>query len=112
MDLGKLKEFKGLPDPGRSLLDFMGKRELAGNLFRITETEATIKSQETRGQRAAETIAYRVGQRVRKEMMESDGTRPEDLPLERDIRDVRKELKQTARKLKNLDAPLARSKKP
>jgi DNA-damage-inducible protein D len=100
MDLGRLKEFKGLPDPGRSLLDFMGKRELVGNLFRITETEATIKSQGTSGQRDAEVVAHRVGERVRKEMMASDGTRPEDLPLERDIRDVRKELKKTARTLK------------
>jgi DNA-damage-inducible protein D len=112
MDLGRLKEFKGLPDHNRSLLDFMGKRELAGNLFRITETEATIKSQATRGQRAAEVVAYRVGERVRKEMMASDGTRPEDLPLERDIRDVHKELKQTARTLKKLDRPALGGKKP
>ena len=43
MDLGKLKERKGIPNPKRSLLDYMDKRELAGNLFRITETEARLK---------------------------------------------------------------------
>jgi len=45
-------------------------------------------------------------------MMASDGTRPEDLPLERDIRDVRKELKQTARTLKKLDGQKSPPKKP
>lgn len=111
MDMARLKELKGLPNPSRTLLDFMGKRELAGNLFRLTETEATLKSQGTRGQAAAEVVAHRVGQRVRKEMIASDGTRPEDLPLERDIKEVRKELKQTARTLKRLDQPVPPKKK-
>ncbi len=103
MSLNDLKELKGIPDLKRSLLDFMGKRELAGNLFRITETEATLKSQATHGQRSAEVVAQRVGERVRKEMLASDGTRPEDLPLERDIKDVRRELKKTEKTLKGLD---------
>jgi DNA-damage-inducible protein D len=43
MDLGRLKDLKGI-DQSRSLLDFMGKEELAANLFRITQTEAKIKN--------------------------------------------------------------------
>ncbi len=50
MNLGKLKEFKGVSNRS-CLLDFMGKEELAANLFRITQTEAKIKSEGIRGQR-------------------------------------------------------------
>lgn len=42
MNLARLKEHKGLKARG-SLLDFMGKEELAANLFRITQTEAKIR---------------------------------------------------------------------
>ncbi len=100
MDLGKLKEIKGLRDSSRSLLDFMGKRELAGNLFRITETEAKLKSERVEGQRPAETVAYNVGRKVRTIMIENTSTRPELLPLAGDIKDVRKGLKETAERIK------------
>ncbi len=100
VDLNTLKRMKGLKDTSRSLLDFMGKRELAGNLFRITETEAKIKSEKIQGQKPAETVAYRVGQKVRSMMIENTGTRPELLPLAGDIRHVQKGLKQTAKELK------------
>jgi len=36
MDYRSLKHLKGIPDMRRSLLDFMGKEELAGTLFRLT----------------------------------------------------------------------------
>jgi len=39
MPLSRLKEIKGIPD-GRTPLDFMGREEMAANLFRITQTEA------------------------------------------------------------------------
>lgn len=111
LDLSRLKIRKGLTDPDRSLLDFMGKRELAANLFRINETEAAIKSRGTQGQHAAEVVATEVGRRVRREMMASDGTAPEQLPLERDLREVRKEMKAAARKLTKLDKPAKGRKK-
>jgi DNA-damage-inducible protein D len=103
MDLSRLKKAKGLRDPKRSLLDFMGKRELAGNLFRITETEARLKNENVRGQRPAENVAYAVGQKVRNVMIENTGTRPELLRLEGDIKDVKKGLKQTLREFLKLD---------
>jgi DNA-damage-inducible protein D len=105
VDLNKLKEMKGLRDSSRSLLDFMGKRELAGNLFRITETEAKLKSERVSGQRPAENVALNVGRKVRAIMIDNTGTRPELLPLAGDIKDVRKGLKETARELKKLDKP-------
>jgi DNA-damage-inducible protein D len=105
LDLSRLKEMKGLGDKGRSLLDFMGRRELAANLFRLTETEAKLKGDGIRGQKPAEMVAYRVGQKVRDMMMETDGTRPEMLPLAGDIKGVKKGLKQTHREFKQLDKP-------
>lgn len=44
-NLNALKEYKRLKDLRRSLLDFMGKEELAANLFRITQTEAKSASE-------------------------------------------------------------------
>jgi DNA-damage-inducible protein D len=103
VDLRTLKRMKGLTDTSRSLLDFMGKRELAGNLFRLTETEAKLKSEKIQGQRPAETAAFRVGQKVRAMMIENTGTRPELLPLAGDIKNVHRGLKQTAKELKQRD---------
>jgi DNA-damage-inducible protein D len=111
VDLNKLKEMKGLRDSSRSLLDFMGKRELAGNLFRITETEARLKSERVSGQRPAENVALNVGKKVRAIMIDNTGTRPELLPLAGDIKNVRKGLKETARELKKLDKPKKAGKK-
>lgn len=102
MNLAALKDFKGLPD-GRSLLDFMGKRELAGNLFRLTETEARLNKERVRGQRPAENVAHDVGRKVRAMMIENTGTDPERLPLEGDIQEVRKGLKKTAKEFTKLD---------
>jgi len=90
VDLNTLKRMKGLVDTSRSLLDFMGKRELAGNLFRITETEAKLKSDATQGQKPAENVAFHVGRKVRSMMIENDGTKPELLPLTGDIKQVHK----------------------
>jgi len=105
VDLSKLKAMKRLPDTSRSLLDFMGKRELAGNLFRITETEARWKNEGGRGQGPAEHVAHEVGRKVRDVMIQNGGTRPELLPLAGDIKNVRKGLKRTAKELKKLDKP-------
>lgn len=108
VDYRRLCEMKRLPDPGRSLLDFMDKRELAGNLFRVTETEARMTTEKVRGQQPAERVAFDVGRKVRDMMIENTGTRPELLPLAGDIKHVRKGLKQTARELKKLDRPKKR----
>jgi len=102
-NLGELKQLKGLRDFKRCLLDFMGKEELASNLFRITQTEAKIKKDRAYGQSSLEEIAERVGGQVRKAMLEISGTRPEDLPLVEDLKDVKKSLKQTHRKFVKID---------
>lgn len=102
-NLTELKQLKGLGDFKRCLMDFMGKEELASNLFRITQTEAKIKKDKAYGQNGLEGIAETVGRQVRKAMMEISGTRPEDLPLVEDLKDVKKSLKQTHKKFKKID---------
>jgi len=89
----------------------MDKRELAGNLFRLTETEARLKSERVYGQSPAETVAFEVGRKVRKIMIDSDGKPPEHIPLSSDIKDVRKNLKQAAKEFMQLDKPARQKKK-
>nr|VFJ88001.1 MAG: hypothetical protein BECKLFY1418A_GA0070994_100311 [Candidatus Kentron sp. LFY] len=85
MGLSQLKKYKD--HTGRQpLLDFMNKTELAANLFRITQTEDKISNENIIGQRNLENTAYTVGKKVRKTMQEISGTRPEDIPLAKNIR--------------------------
>ena len=102
MNLGQLKALKGV-DTDRLLLDFMGKEELAANLFRITQTEAKIKKENVRGQRPLEAAAHSVGRQVRQAIRNIGGTMPETLPAAQDIKSVKKELKQTHRELQRMD---------
>jgi len=102
MDLWRIREIKGVPG-NRSPLDFMGKQELAANLFRITETEAKIKNENVRGQAALEGAAHQVGKKIRSTMMELSGTRPELLPAAQDIKKVQSGLKKTHREFSKLD---------
>lgn len=102
MDLYKLRQHKGIPS-NRSPLDFMGKTELAANLFRVTQTEEKIRAEMIRGQTALENAAYVVGRKVRKTMEEISGKRPEDLPAAPDIRTVQKKLKTSHREIRKID---------
>lgn len=102
MNLGRLREVKGVP-ANRSPLDFMGREELAANLFRITQTEAKIRNEGLKGQRALENAAQAVGQKVRHTMIDTGGTAPEHLPPVDDIRKVRSGLKGTQRAFVRLD---------
>ncbi len=102
MSINQLREHKGIPN-GRSPLDFMGKEELAANLFRITQTEAKIRNEGLKGQKKLENAAYSVGQQVRKTMEEISGTRPEHLPIETDINAVKSAIKSTQKEFLKLD---------
>ncbi len=99
MNISALKAHKGLHGSKRSLLDFMGKRELAGNLFRITETDAKLKADRVRGQKPAERVATKVGRTVRKIMIDNTGETPESLPLSGDIKKIQTDLKRPPRLL-------------
>jgi DNA-damage-inducible protein D len=109
MSINQLKERKGIPQ-GRSPLDFMGKEELAANLFRITQTEAKIRNEKLTGQKRLEDAAFSVGQQVRKTMEEISGTRPENLPIENDINTVKSAIKSTQKEFLKLDKSKKQSK--
>jgi DNA-damage-inducible protein D len=104
MDMFKVRRIKGVPD-GRSPLDFMGKTELAANLFRVTQTEEKIRAEGTRGQTNLERAAESVGRKVRTTMIEISGRRPEQLPPAEDIKQVHKKLKTSHREIRKLDKP-------
>ena len=99
MNLNDLIKLKGIPNK-RSLLDFIGREELAANLFRITQTESKIKRENITGQKKLENTHYSVGKSVRKTIEENKGIMPEDLPAERDIKKVRSDVKSTQKALK------------
>jgi DNA-damage-inducible protein D len=103
MNLNALKQYKGIPDMKRSLLDFMGKDELAANLFRITQTELKLRNEGITTQQRCENAAYAVGQDVRQTMQRISNTTPEDLPLAGDIKHVSKNLKGAHKGFKQLD---------
>lgn len=102
MNLKQLKNYKGL-DPKKTLLDFMGKDELAANLFRITQTELKMRNEGIKGQANSERAAEDVGRRVRKTMLEISGAKPEDMELHEDIKKVKTALKSTGKGLNKLD---------
>lgn len=102
MNLSRLRDLKGVP-AGRSVLDFMGKRELAANLFRLSETEAAIKTDGVTGQQRLEATAESVGKRVRDTMITNSHDKPESLPVSEDIVEVRKQLKTSYKELKRID---------
>ena len=103
MNLTTLKDYKGMTQKRRTLLDFMGKTELAANLFRITQTELKMKNEAIYGQKASEKTAESVGAKVRKTMLEISGVKPEDMELSEDIKKVRTSLKITHKGLKKID---------
>jgi len=104
MNLSRLRQRKAIPER-RSPLDFMGKAELAANLFRITQTEEKMRAENVRGQGNAERAAETVGRKVRETMIELSGTPPEHLPLSEDIKEVKRSLKSTHKDFKKLDKP-------
>ena len=103
MNLNNLKAYKGMAKTKRTLLDFMGKDELAANLFRITQTELKMKNDGVMGQRNSMATAELVGKKVRKTMLDISGVKPEDMELVEDIKKIKTSLKSTHKGLKEQD---------
>jgi DNA-damage-inducible protein D len=102
MDMNQIRRLKMVPN-GRSPLDFMGKTELAANLFRITQTDEKIRNEDLYGQKPLERAAENVGREVRATMRRISGTVPEKLPTDRDIKVVQQGLKRTGKEFAKLD---------
>ena len=102
MSLSNLKSYKGV-DPKKTLYDFMGLEEMAGNLFRVTQTAARIKNQRVMGLHAVSHTAQRVGSEVRAMMIKNSGVPPESLPIADEISGVKRRLKSAERAMKKMD---------
>ena len=103
-NISQLRVMRNIPS-NRSPLDFMGKDELAANLFRMTQTELKIKHEHITGQKHLENAAENVGKEVRKTMIKISGVAPENLPINDDIKKVKSELKSKLKKIKSIDKP-------
>lgn len=79
--------------------DYMGRTELAANLFRITLTEERLKNSPVYDERAAQNVHKSVGKQVRKMVIDNTGNAPENLPPERRLIEVKKELKKAGKAL-------------
>jgi DNA-damage-inducible protein D len=108
-NIRELKRIRSIPD-NKSLLDYMGKEELAANLFRITQTELKIKQENIFGQKALENTAETVGKKVRSTMKEISGMAPEQLPPQEEIKAVKSHLKARSKEIKALDKPAKKKK--
>jgi DNA-damage-inducible protein D len=100
MGAAELRRIKGITNPRQTPFDFMGKRELAANLFRVTETEGRIRDKtDIKGQEALENVAYKVGREVRN-IME---VKPEILAQDvvNNIKEVQSNIKEPAKALLN-----------
>ena len=62
------------------ILDNMGSEELAANIFRITQTEASLKRNKVDTENEACNTHNKIGNIVRKAIKEAGGTMPEELP--------------------------------
>lgn len=102
MNLRELKRVKGVKG-SRTPLDFMGKEELAANLFRITQTEAKLRNKGVQDERTARDTAFGVGREVRTAIKNIGGTPPEELPPSEDIKKVRTGIKRVGRELGRID---------
>lgn len=111
LSLQQLIKHKGAPvEKGRTLYDFMGKTELAANLFRVTQTAERIKNVQAKGLQQLSATAKEVGVEVRNVMLKSSGVAPESLALEEDISKVKGQLKSAAKEMRKLDGPKQPSK--
>lgn len=91
------------PKASTNLQDYMGRTELAANLFRVTQTEERLKQDGVKSQGHAEQVHRNVGQRIRTMVRENTGRLPENLPIQKRLPEVRKILKQAKKGLETLD---------
>jgi len=85
LDAENIRIYKGIPEGGE-ILDYMGREELAANLFRITQAEGRLRREQVVGEDAAIQAHYRVGREVRDTLKRLGATMPEDLPTAESIR--------------------------
>ncbi len=90
--LAEVKQVKGIGQK-EALLDRAGSTELAANLFRITQAEEKLRKDNIQGERDATQTHFMVGGKIRQTIKSIGGVLPENLPAERHIRELERELK-------------------
>jgi len=93
------------------IYDKMGRLELAANLFRITQTEAKIENENIHGQCNLEQAHYNIGREVRNMIKRNTGKLPENLKPERELPEIKTELKKGYKKMQKTDISQKRIKK-
>ena len=94
----QMLEYRKL-SPQSNMLDQIGKIEISANLLRISMTEKAIESQNIKRQGPLEELHKQVGEHVRQSIVQSLRTYPENLPAEKDIEQVKRELNEIYKKL-------------
>lgn len=90
-DIAKRKNLRYRED----ILDNMVSEELAANLFRITQTEAKLKSDNISSEKEANQTHYNIGKNIREVIIKNGGTMPEKLPTpKRSLKELEKENKE------------------
>lgn len=84
---------KGLKE-NQAILDYMNSEELGANIFRITQTDALLKTNKVSTEDDACSTHNQVGRVVRAAIKRLGGTMPEDLPTpKKSIQELEKEQK-------------------
>lgn len=97
MGVKKLAAKRGIEQ--KDIYDHMGKAELSANLFRLNMTEEKLKVRRITHFRDANNVHQEVGAGVRKMVYQSTGKNPEQLPVERKLNGIQKELKKANKEL-------------
>lgn len=79
------------------LLDRAGSTELAANLFRITQTDEKLKKGRVASESQATFVHLTVGREIRETIKKIGGELPENIPPERHIKEVKKDLKKASK---------------
>jgi DNA-damage-inducible protein D len=91
--------------PKDKLMDYMGSVEYAANIFRAATTAERIKNYNVHGQVELENTHRKVGGIVRKMVKETVGKFPEELPKERPLPTVKKDIKTISKEIAKIDKP-------
>ena len=91
MSLKEIKDKKKIEEK-ENLLDRAGSTELAANLFRITQTDEKLEKDRVDSEYLAMRTHNMVGGKVRQTIKEIGGELPENLPPEKNIKEIKKEM--------------------
>lgn len=111
MSLKNLKAHKGIANK-EVLYDYMNITELAANTFRVTQTAEKIKNRDITGDQNIINAANEVGKQVRGLVRQNTGINPENFKIEDKINHVKKELKDTRKKMVAQDKVNSKKKMP